>query len=311
MRRFEHEGSDRVVLQVTCNYLIPLATNVSFAAKPRKCLKNIQPSKLMTRVRFPSPVQPLSRNFLPKNRQREGRGKIATGRKIADRGHPMAKDALDKWIDAACDDGWEPPAVSEFDDDTAGPPLSIQDLQSAREDLARWRTTDKFRRAVDLPHKRCRAHEFKDPGRQFLLDAWTLAEFVRHKPVDEVRLAGRSEQWPDGYVRIGDVVENVEATIALMKGRKMWEEYQPGAKSELDGVENWEGRADAIPGALEKAIKDKIAKRYGSKLWLVVYLNLNDYGIRQSETGQAIASIKQRHADAFTQLFVIWKGKLL
>src|SRR5580692_6662185 len=57
MRRFEHDGSGRVVLQATCNYLIPLAATVySFAAKPRKCLKNIQPSKLMTRVRFPSPA---------------------------------------------------------------------------------------------------------------------------------------------------------------------------------------------------------------------------------------------------------------
>jgi hypothetical protein len=57
MRRFEHDGSGRVVLQATCNYLIPLAANVySFAAKPWKCLKNIQPSKLMTRVRFPSPA---------------------------------------------------------------------------------------------------------------------------------------------------------------------------------------------------------------------------------------------------------------
>ena len=28
MRRFEHDGSGRVVLQATCNYLIPLAANV-------------------------------------------------------------------------------------------------------------------------------------------------------------------------------------------------------------------------------------------------------------------------------------------
>jgi hypothetical protein len=110
----------------------------------------------------------------------------------------VAKDALDKWIDAACDDGWEPTAMSEFDNDTAGPLLSIQDLQNAREDLAEWRAPDDFRRMVDLLHKRCRSHEFKDPRRQFLLDAWTLAEFVQHKPVDQVRLAGRSEQWPDG-----------------------------------------------------------------------------------------------------------------
>src|SRR5262249_17628114 len=127
------------------------------------------------------------------------------------------KDDLDKWIDAACDDGWEPSpdAISEFDDAEAGPPLDKSELKAAHEDLAKWRSPADFHCVVQGLHKRCRAREFKSPHRKFLLDAWTLAEFVRHKSVDQVRLAGPSEQWPDGYVKVGPSVENVEVTIAL------------------------------------------------------------------------------------------------
>ena len=49
----------------------------------------------------------------------------------------------------------------------------------------------------------------------------------------------------------------------------------------------------------------------GSGVWLVVYLNINDGGIRQREIEQAITTIKQRHAQSFDGLFVIWKDKLL
>jgi hypothetical protein len=63
---------------------------------------------------------------------------------------------------------------------------------------------------------------FNNPRQKFLLDAWTLAEFaMRHKSIEQVRLAGPDERWPGGFVRGESVVENVEVTIALMPGRKM------------------------------------------------------------------------------------------
>ncbi len=227
----------------------------------------------------------------------------------------MSDDDIEKWIDAACDDGWDPSkdgwGPSEFDDAESGPPLSATELKNAREDLAQWHSPIDFRRAVHNLHKRCHAREFKGPQRKFLLDAWTLAEFVRHKTVDKVRLADPSEQWPDGYVKIAGKIENVEATIAVTPGRRMWDEYQFDTKLEFDPVDNWAERAKTIPGALEKAITDKIAKQYGSKMWLVVYLNINEGGIRQLETESAIAEIKRRHAESFDRLFVIWKDKLL
>jgi hypothetical protein len=93
--------------------------------------------------------------------------------------------------------------------------------------LARWRAPLQFRRVVQALHNRCRSDEiFDDPRRNFLLDAWTLAELVRHHPVDEVRLTDQREQWPDGQVRIGQKIMNIEVTIALSPGRRLGEEYK-------------------------------------------------------------------------------------
>jgi hypothetical protein len=153
----------------------------------------------------------------------------------------------------------------------------------------------------------------KAPASSAISSAPVLS-MATHKPVDQVRLADPSEQWPDGYVKIGDKVENVEATIAMMPGRQMWDEYQPSDGElilEHVPVEDWEKRAEAILHALEKAINDKIQKRYSSKMWLVVYLNIGSWGIRQAEIECSIAEIKQRYEASFDGLFVLWNDKLL
>jgi hypothetical protein len=228
----------------------------------------------------------------------------------------MTGDDIDKWIDATLEgwdpskDGWGP---SEFDDIEAGPTLSIDELKRAHEDLATWRSPLDFRRTVARLHKRCLSSEiFRNPRQNFLLDAWTLAEFVRHKTVDCVRLTGPRENWPDGFVRLGQTIQNVEVTIALTEGRRMSDEYRPGSPTLThDPEENWVERANRIPSALEKAISKRLEKRYGSGMWLVVYLNISTWGIRQAEIECAIAEIKQRHGQSFSGLFVIWKDKLL
>jgi hypothetical protein len=46
-------------------------------------------------------------------------------------------------------------------------------------------------------------------------------------------------------------------------------------------------------------------------MWLVVYLNISEWGIRQAESEIVIEQTKHRYADSFDQLFVLWKDKLL
>lgn len=225
----------------------------------------------------------------------------------------MDADALEKWLDDPAkwldtdDSTW-----IEFDEDEIVAWLSADELKEASDKLAQWHFSADFQRIVHDLCKRCRSSEFfNNPHCSFLRDAFVLAEFAHRKNADRVRLARPSDQWPDGHVTIGGKDENVEVTIALTPGRRMGDEYRFATKCELDPVHNWIERAAAIPGALDKAISQKIAKHYPIGTWLVVYLNINDYGIRQVETEAAIAAVKQRHAASFGSIFVLWKDKLL
>jgi hypothetical protein len=111
----------------------------------------------------------------------------------------------------------------------------------------------------------------------------------RHRRLDRRRVnlrsrASRLTIWR----RRNECRDEQAGPAAQLPGRRMWEEYKPGAKMivEHDPVEDWIARAKM---------------RYTARMWLVVYLNLNDYGIRQAETERAIAEIKQRHAGSFEQ----------
>ena len=42
----------------------------------------------------------------------------------------------------------------------------------------------------------------------------------------------------------------------------------------------------------------------------MIYLNLNEYGIRQVQTKLIIAQVKQKYAKAFDALFVLWKDRI-
>jgi hypothetical protein len=218
----------------------------------------------------------------------------------------MTGDDIDKCIDATLE-GWDPSKEGW------GPvaPLSTGELNRAHKDLAVWRSPPYFRRTVARLHKRCLSSEiFNDPKRKFLLDAWVLAELSKHKPFTRLRLTGEDEQWPDGYAQTETGELKIEVTSAQLPGRRLGAEYKLPGRIEHDPIENWVKRAEAIPGALEKAIGDKVKKRYGSPCALVVYLNISEYGIRQAETEQTIANIKDKYGSKFQHLWILWKGKV-
>jgi hypothetical protein len=230
----------------------------------------------------------------------------------------MAIEDTEDWISAACKDGLHPIAHGWLEEDEspdgtpAGPPLQDSELRAVHAALAVPCAPRDFHASVKTLHRRTTSKVlFNNPRQKFLLDAWTLAEFaIRLKLADQVWLSRPDDRWPDGFVRVGGAVKNVEVTIADMPNRRMGMEYRTDRGSEFDPVEDWIARADAIPEALETAIRRKIAKHYGSGFWLVVYVNLGEYGIRQQQTELIIAQVKQKYASAIEALFVLWKDKL-
>jgi hypothetical protein len=219
-------------------------------------------------------------------------------------------DDIQKFI--ACDDGWDPTKdgwdlLDEVDDGEPAQPLTLDELKHVHEQLAAPCAPAKFRQAVGDLHKRCRRTDFfNNPRFKFLREAWPLAEFVRHKPVDQVRLSGPSERWPDGQVRIGQETKSVEITVALTAGRKMGDEYKPGPKKfRFDPVENWIARADGSPDALRKVIEKKIAKGYGNGLRPYSKIGVHSaYEGEGMETSLSLATTMRliRKAQALPQL---------
>ena len=70
------------------------------------------------------------------------------------------------------------------------------------------------------------------------------------------------------------------------------------------------GSAGPIPKYLDEVLSAKAKKNYSSPCWLVIYLNINEYGIRQSQTEQVIAETKARYSKAFASISILWKEKL-
>jgi hypothetical protein len=226
----------------------------------------------------------------------------------------MPRDDFDDWIDKACA---ADPLSDDVGDDAwtvgpRGPPLTSEEIDAAGIRLAKWQSAEVFSADVMALCNRCLSSDyFRQPRLNFLQDAFVLAEFAVKRRVDHVRLAAPKEQWPDGYVKIQGNDFNIEVT-STHGGRRLCDEYRKveNAQPVADPVEDWIARADLIPKFLDEAISRKAGKNYGSPCWLVVYLNISEWGIRQEQIEQVIAGTISRYRDRFENVTVLWKGKL-
>lgn len=218
-------------------------------------------------------------------------------------------DDIDDWIDKVLD-ATVLPNESEDVDEAAGPPLSVKDIEDAEKTLTRWQSATEFKASVDAFCSRCNSKDwFNRPQLKFLHDAFVLARFAVQHPAEEVRLTERAAQWPDGFVRIEKRTYNIEVT-STHGGRKLGKEYSELKGLTMDPGENWVQRAESIPFFLDKTVASKSQKHYSAPCWLVVYLNIDEYGIRQKETEAVIAAVKARYGHAFKAISVMWKGHL-
>ncbi|MGX7709356.1 hypothetical protein [Methylobacterium sp. Gmos1] len=186
--------------------------------------------------------------------------------------------------------------------------------RETRASLSAWQTPSEFSAIVEDARDRVGAYViFRSPAWSFWRDAWIISRFAELAQAHEVQLTGETEQYPDGRVRLGGETLNVEATEAMMPGRKRANEYAPHAPvARHDPSAGWDNRLDQIPGVLNRVISKKARLHYVPKPCLVVYLNIGVYGdYRDAETRTVIASIKERYAGSFTGLYVLRGGELL
>jgi hypothetical protein len=192
-------------------------------------------------------------------------------------------DDIDDWLDKALEA--DPLPIGDDDDNDSelrGPPLDDSELDAGQLILTQWQSPQEFSKATLAMCKRCPSRNyFNRPRLKFLHDAYVLAEFAMLREPESVRLAAPSDQWPDGFIKLEEQIFNIEVT-STHGGRKLGQEYRNVTKPTLDPVDNWIERADSIPKYLDEGIGGKSKKNYASPCWLVVYLNISEYDIRQT-----------------------------
>lgn len=185
--------------------------------------------------------------------------------------------------------------------------LSRDEIADLKKRLAEWQTPVTMRDHVgttmdDLGLKNL----FNQSGLEFLRDAWTAAEFGEVRNADRVRLV--PDDWPGFELLFDNRVEAFEAVEADEPERQRGVEYrQRVGVVEDDPVEDWIARAEQASAWLEAACRKKVAKRYGPRTNLVIYLNLCEYGVRQSEVEACLRSATEPAKDAFDAVWVLWK----
>jgi hypothetical protein len=185
------------------------------------------------------------------------------------------------------------------------------ELAEAHQELARWQSPADFMALIEKWGSQTPKEVFLGSPGGFLREAWVLAEYIKRVGVDRVRLSDPDERWPDGYIEIVGVAKSVEITEVMEPTRRRGDELKnPDPAIQMDPVENWVARAEAIPAALSNRIEGKAKKRYGSLAMLLVYLNISEYDIRQKETEQIIAEVKAQYTSTFESIVVLWKERL-
>lgn len=158
---------------------------------------------------------------------------------------------------------------------------------------------------------------FNQPGVTFLRDAWAAAKFGRLRDAQQVRLVSEQDQWPDFEIQLDNSVERFEFVEALRQ-RKRANEYREAERrlatgesaARQDPVEEWYARAKEALPAVREAAQKKAAKRYPAGAGLLVYLNINEWGVCQTQIEAGFAEAAAPALARFASTWILWKERL-
>ena len=185
--------------------------------------------------------------------------------------------------------------------------LTRDEIDHLKRRLAEWQTPQAMDAVMNKTMNSLGSTNlFNQSGLAFIRDAWIAANFGKVRGAEKVRLV--EDSWPDFELLIRDQVEAFEAVEADNPERRRGKEYRDGiGEVEDDPVEDWIARAEQAPAWLQAACGKKTRKCYGARANLVIYLNLMEYGIRQSEVEACFRSSTEDARDAFETVWVLWK----
>jgi hypothetical protein len=206
----------------------------------------------------------------------------------------------------------QPTMATKEDIETAIREPSDAEMKAARNALAQWQTPNEFLKKVSSFAPLIKSSTlFNKNSAGFLLDAIPIAEFSKHRAIEELRLAEQREQSNDGQFRIAGKATNIEVTEVMEPGRKRGDEYRSGPDVPEEKARDFDPNlGKTIAKALSEGIKKKAEKKYATKPLLLVYLNISTGGRLADEVEREISNLKVKYVNEFTEICVLWAGKL-
>jgi len=194
--------------------------------------------------------------------------------------------------------------------------LTNEAIRECRKRFEKWQTSSEMRRACDEIMQRMGADCFTQPGTEFLTQSSAVISFAQHRGADAMRLIPANAQSPDFELQFGSRKGQWKFTEAGEPDRRYGMEYvesTPLAVAEkdfeADPVAAWIKRADAAPESIRARCAAKAERHSSGWVRLLVYLNTQEYGIRQREIEASFAGATAPAKDAFSEVWVFWKER--
>ncbi len=192
----------------------------------------------------------------------------------------------------------------------ARPRLSRSEKSTLRSQLCCWQTPEEMWRVANEAGDHIGSTNlFNQGGLEFLRDALTAAELGMKRRASRVRLVAEVDRWPDFELEVGVVIERFEAVEVDDPERRRGDEYRNWVGGVIDPVTDWIARAEQTPTWIAAGCQKKMQKRYAGRASLVIYLNVSDHGIRQTEIENSFPSVTAMAKDQFDAIWVLWKSK--
>lgn len=187
--------------------------------------------------------------------------------------------------------------------------LERDEIAELKECLAKWKTPIAMHTAVDIVMDSIGNQTlFTQAGLEFLRDASICAEFGMAREAAKVRLI--SADRPDFELCVNDEIEAFEAVEADNPRRRRGDEYRYKAhKVGHSGIEDWISESEQAYHWLRRSCEKKKRKGYSENTNLIIYLNLNDFGIRYREVEDCFSAATEIVKDEFSSVWVLWKLK--
>jgi hypothetical protein len=197
--------------------------------------------------------------------------------------------------------------------------LTSTDIERIRAAFREWLAPDAAERESQSVMDGLTGEElFNQPGIEFVREVWAGGRFGAIRGAASVRLI--SDERPDIELLFSDgSTERYELVEADVHGRKRGLEYREaeraGGRVEHWPIEKWatpQQAADVLRAAAEKKAAKALdlsirGKAYPAGTRLLIYLNISDFGIRQTEIESQFAGAVDPARQWFSSTWILWK----